>query len=342
MEFGIGVLLALVALALTVTPGVQNPWWATGAWIVTGFYAIWLFTRHRPEILEAISKNPKLTTGCAAVLAALIVGAVWRNVIVPYATPKPTSVSLEVAPLVVGRPRDHPPAEHGKRWIEYGLIAIVRAVNDGDNIRYIHSLRLEGEVGADVQSYVTAARLAGKSPDEATKEFQWRRPFRVIEWNSSPSVGSTTIPPHTGEHFVLFRLVSFGDPASISNLSLSPTGEITTGSVTAGDAYEYFGFRDTGQLPTLKTTVPSITDVLLYSEQGADIIRRPTFRPDLTNDTLRFILELESERLAIPVSGIKELRATADRDFKGSDLRDLFFGLGQYNSVERVPTVRQH
>lgn len=114
MEFGLGVLLALIAVAVTVTPGINNGLVAATAWLMTVLYGFWLVERHREEVFAFIRDNPRWTTVSVAALAALVVGGLWANYVLPRvregAQPveEPSNESAPRRPLPLGADRIRP------------------------------------------------------------------------------------------------------------------------------------------------------------------------------------------------------------------------------------------
>jgi hypothetical protein len=81
----IGVFLALLALAVTVTPGIQNWWAAVILWLGTFAWALWMSVSHRDAIARMVSDNPRRSTLIVASIVAISVAWLWYGLVVPYA-----------------------------------------------------------------------------------------------------------------------------------------------------------------------------------------------------------------------------------------------------------------
>lgn len=85
MELGIGVLLGLVAVAVTVTPGISNIWVAAIFWLITILYAGFLFWSQKVEILGFIASHPTVTTVAFVGMITIVASGVWINFVLPAA-----------------------------------------------------------------------------------------------------------------------------------------------------------------------------------------------------------------------------------------------------------------
>jgi hypothetical protein len=87
MDFGtaFGLFLALVALAVTVTPGIQNAWIATMAWLAAFGWAAWLVRSHRQDLIAVIVAFPWLSAASIWAVMGLVFLAIWAGVVMPWA-----------------------------------------------------------------------------------------------------------------------------------------------------------------------------------------------------------------------------------------------------------------
>lgn len=71
-----GVLLALVAMAVTVTPRITN-WWVAGvAWGVAALYTVWLLSTRQAEVLDLADRYPGFSAFGAVAIMCVAVAAI--------------------------------------------------------------------------------------------------------------------------------------------------------------------------------------------------------------------------------------------------------------------------
>lgn len=129
MEFGIGVFLALVAVAVTVTPGATSATNAIVAWVITLLYGGWLINRHFTEVARFVADNKGWTTAAFVLVIAGVSLGVWRNFVIPLAVASAPSSEL------TQKTTNDPSTEAEKRQLYANLIARMDMANKSAGLR---------------------------------------------------------------------------------------------------------------------------------------------------------------------------------------------------------------
>jgi hypothetical protein len=186
-----------------------------------------------------------------------------------------------------------------------GIACILYVRNARHRPELIGSLRLDGKIHPDFQDCSDVLGRDGTSFEEMAREWQTKKPYRMISWVGWPTDEPGPVKLEAREEkFIRF---TFREPVMYGR------------NEYAKDISGYFGFEDGSQHPKLPTTLP--VPSLIF--QGP---LHPQLRPEIVSGVVKMTVRVGTRDVPVPVTKIRRTRRTSQEAWSASQRpQDLYF-----------------